>query len=178
MNSSTFGKGILVGKLTPSEVVKNVYDVTPEWLGARGLLGVAFDLDDTLVPHGMEEPDEKLIALFQNYKLSGIRAAILSNNSEDRVKPFADKLGAMWSANAMKPLKKGFHQMLLELGLPPGKVAFVGDQVFTDILGANRAGLYSVAVEMEPHVRSRSALTRFKRLIEKPFRSRWRRGGS
>ena len=103
-------------------------------------------------------------------KSVGIKLLIVSNNKAERVTPFAETLGLHFVPNGAKPLPKGFKQAIAELraeGIPKNRIAAVGDQIFTDILGANLAGIRSVFVY--PIEFETSLPFRFKRTIEKPL---------
>lgn len=112
----------------------------------RGIRGVIFDVDNTLVPHGAPA-DERSIALFSHLKQLGIGTLLLSNNKEPRVKSFSDAVGSRYIYKAGKPSVKSYRRAMDMLGTGPDTTLFVGDQLFTDVWGANRAGIRSYLVK-------------------------------
>uniref|UniRef100_A0A7C6E2U9 YqeG family HAD IIIA-type phosphatase n=1 Tax=Thermus tengchongensis TaxID=1214928 RepID=A0A7C6E2U9_9DEIN len=152
--------------LFPRAVLPSLLHLTPEWLRARGLKGVILDLDNTLLPYGEEE-----IPSDHRTWLEGLKAEMpvypLSNALPERFARVQKALGLPGHAPALKPWL-GFRKALRALELPPSQVAVVGDQIFTDVLGGNLVGAYTVLV---PPLREREFFyTRFIRMLETPFR--------
>lgn len=133
----------------PDSYERSLYSL-PEgyWdsLKEKGIRAVIFDIDNTLVPHGAPADlrSEKLFSLLRE---RGLDTMILSNNNEGRVKPFAEKVKTRYICKAGKPSRKGYLKACELLKLTPSQAIFAGDQIFTDILGAKRAGLKSLLVE-------------------------------
>jgi len=151
-----------------------VEEITPAWLAERGLRGVIADLDNTLVPYGVEPPPPPDLAAWKRaLDEAGVGLAIVSNARPGRTRRWSAALGVRGRALAGKPLPFAIRAAARELGLPPEQVAVVGDQLFTDVLGANLAGGYAVLVEpIEPgrglpHTRWVRGLER--RLLERHF---------
>ena len=141
-------------------------------LWEKGLRGLLFDLDNTLTPwHGMEI-DADTLAWFQTLREKGFKACIVSNGDRKRVQPIGDMLGLPALFRARKPRRKALLAACAMLELPPQAVAMVGDQLYTDILGANRAGLTTILTEII-HPRefwgTRHISRRMERLAEKLF---------
>ena len=105
-----------------------------------------FDIDNTLVPHGAPA-DEGAIRFFCHLRELGIGYCVISNNQLDRVKPFADAVGAMFIENAHKPSVRNYKKAMEMLGCTPQNAIFIGDQIFTDIYGAKRAGMKTILVK-------------------------------
>ena len=116
-----------------------------EWK-EKGYKGVIFDVDNTLVPHGADA-DARSIALFQRLKELGFNTMLLSNNKEPRVKRFNEKIGSQYIYKAGKPGLKNYRKAMELMGTTPENTLFVGDQLFTDVWGAKRAGIYSILVK-------------------------------
>ncbi len=153
--------------LRPKAVLPGLTHLTPGFLRARGLKGVILDLDNTLLPYEAEEVPEDVLAWLQELKEAGIPVYLLSNARPCRFRRIQAALGLPGHAPAFKPWF-GFRKAIRALGLNPGEVAVVGDQVFTDVLGGNLAGGYTVLV---PPLADREFFyTRFIRLLEAPFR--------
>lgn len=132
-----------------------------EALAAGGFRGVIFDIDNTLSVHGGPPPKETL-RLFERLRTLGLAACLLSNNKEPRVRPFAEAAGVPFIAKAGKPSVKGYQQAMALMGTGADDTVFVGDQLFTDVFGARRAGLYSILVEpIDPHEEIQIVLKRY-----------------
>ena len=124
-------------------------------------------MDNTLTTHNNPNPPQSSLDWLDKMKKSGIKMMIVSNNSAERVTPFAKALGLHFVPNGRKPLTFGYTQAIKEMGIHKKSIAAVGDQIFTDILGSNLKGIRSLFVfPIEPET---SLPFRFKRACEKPF---------
>jgi hypothetical protein len=131
----------------PKEQVQSILELTPEWAEARGIAGIIFDLDNTLVPHGYEGVAEaEILAWLGILHEAGFMVRVVSNASRRRWGRWGEKLGLEGRAMAGKPWPRAFAKAMFSMGLPPKQVAVVGDQIFTDILGGNLMGAYTVWV--------------------------------
>ena len=133
-------------KLLPDVTVKNVHMLDREFYEKNNIKGAIFDIDNTLVAHTEPTPPEDVLDYFEDLKNWGIKYAIVSNNSHERVHSFCKDLGVPYYSKALKPRKKYLKKTLGELGLKKEECALVGDQLFTDIFGGNRMGFLSVLV--------------------------------
>jgi HAD superfamily phosphatase (TIGR01668 family) len=141
-------------------MVDSVTHVTPDQLRERGIEGVILDLDNTLVLWRKEEMTEEVVAWLQMLKDAGLKLCILSNSIlSRRSERIAERLGCPNVRQARKPGKSGFRRAMEAMGTTPANTAIIGDQMFTDILGGNRTGLYTVMVK--PIHKSEFAYTRF-----------------
>ncbi len=131
--------------LFPKYYYKSAYSVPYRELYEKGKRAVLFDIDNTLVPHGAEA-DERAKMLIRNLKNIGYKICFISNNKEKRVADFNRELGCTYIYKAGKPEKKGYLSALSVLNAKPQNALFVGDQIFTDIWGANRAKIDSYLV--------------------------------
>ena len=153
--------------LYPDQMTDSVYQMDWEKL-ALTYQGVIFDIDNTLVPHGAPA-DAKACELFERIHALGMKTVLVSNNGEARVRPFADKVKSAYLCKAGKPKKEGYEKAVQMMGISAKQTLFVGDQIFTDIWGANRAGLDTVLAE--PIDKSTDEIQIVvKRWLEKPFR--------
>ena len=149
----------------PDEWLDSAYDIPYEQFYQKGMRGIIFDIDNTLVPHGAPA-DERAIALFERLRRIGFCYCLLSNNQIDRVAPFADAIQAKYIENAHKPSVKNYRKAMKILGTDTGNTIFVGDQLFTDIWGANRLGIQTILVRpINPKEEIQIVL---KRYLEKP----------
>lgn len=131
----------------PNEWVDSTYMIPWEEWFCRGKRGVMFDVDNTLVPHDAPA-DKKAIDLFARLRKIGFRTCLLSNNREPRVKKFAQKVGGTpYIFKSHKPWPKNYRKAMELMGTDAETTLFVGDQLFTDVWGANLAGVYSILVK-------------------------------
>ena len=152
----------------PGAYEKNAYRIDYRNYYGRGYRGLIFDIDNTLV--GDNAPaDERSRSLVDGLKALGYRVMIVSNNCEERVKTFADALGASYVFKADKPSKKGYLEAAQKMGCKRDEVLVIGDQLFTDIWGANRSGMHSVLVG-KIHFKERPHIY-LKRLLELPIKA-------
>lgn len=130
----------------PKEYFDSTYSIDFERYYKMGYRAVIFDVDNTLVEHDAPA-DERATALIKGLMEMGYRVCFLSNNDEERVKTFNENLGANYIYKAGKPLAKGYNKAMETMGSDRKNTLFVGDQIFTDVWGANNAGIRSVLVQ-------------------------------
>lgn len=135
----------LLQNFYPNEYRKSTYGLNFEKYYQEGYKGILFDIDNTLVPHGAPA-DIHAISLFRNLKTIGFKTCLISNNKDYRVKPFADAVGAEYICNAHKPSRKSYKKAFGLMNTTKENTLFVGDQIFTDVYGANRVKMYTILV--------------------------------
>lgn len=155
------------GLFYPDILFPHIYEITPAFLQEQKVKGLILDLDNTIAPYEVAEPDRKMAGWFYAMKTAGIKMAFVSNNKGDRVKIFNRTLGLPLFAGAKKPFTKGVHQALAALEITPQEAAGLGDQIFTDCLACHRAGLRFYLVP--PIKDKKTPFFRCKRFLEKPF---------
>lgn len=161
----------MIGRwLTPSRQVAAVTDLDPQALRAAGVRGVILDLDNTLIAWGAGAPSAEVLAWVSGLAAHALVACILSNGFSARVAKAGALLGVPVVATAGKPGPWGFRRAMAVMGTAPRETALVGDQLFTDVLGGNLLGLYTVLVE--PLSTREFVTTRVVRRIERFFRRR------
>jgi HAD superfamily phosphatase (TIGR01668 family) len=133
---------MLLDRFYPDCEADSAYNLPYEKLYELGYRGVLFDIDNTLVPHGAPAT-KKAVALFERLREIGFDTTLISNNKEARVKPFADAVGSKYLYKAGKPSRKGYEKAMRLMRTTPGTTIFVGDQLFTDVWGAKRSGIFS-----------------------------------
>lgn len=136
---------MLFKNLYPTEYYESSYVIDYERLYEEGYRCVIYDIDNTLVEHGAPA-DERALALMERLKSIGMKITFLSNNKEPRVKMFNEQIGANYIFKAGKPSTKNYLKAVEDMGCSKEQALFVGDQLFTDIWGANRAGIRSALV--------------------------------
>ena len=124
----------------PNEYLDSAYQIDFSRLFQEGYRGVIFDVDNTLVPHGAPA-DDRVKKLFAQLKELGYQCCLLSNNKEPRVKTFNDEVQVQYIFKAGKPKVSGYERAMELMGTKRENTLFVGDQIFTDVYGANRAGI-------------------------------------
>lgn len=127
----------------PDEYLDSAYEIEFDRLYEEGYRGIIFDVDNTLVPHGAPA-DERARSLFAHLKEIGYQCCLLSNNKEPRVKLFNDVVKVQYIFKAAKPKVSGYRQAMELMGTDKDNTLFVGDQIFTDVYGANRAGIRTI----------------------------------
>ena len=133
-------------KFFPDEYLGSTYKIPFEKLYEQGYRGVIFDIDNTLVPHGAPA-DERAKRLFQRLREIGFESCLLSNNQKKRVEMFNQEIQTHYIYNALKPARKNYLHAMEIMGTDQANTLFVGDQLFTDVWGANRAGIMSILVK-------------------------------
>ena len=130
----------------PKYYVSSAYVVPYETLYRRGIRGVIFDVDNTLVPHDAPA-DDRARKLFETFHDMGMETSLLSNNKEPRVAAFAGEVRTKYIYKGGKPSVKGYRRAMKLMGTRRETTVFVGDQIFTDVWGANRTGIRSIMLE-------------------------------
>ena len=160
--------------MTPTFLADSIWCIDLEALVQRGIRGIILDLDNTIVDWNGSWLRPEVVEWVHAARARGLRLCLVSNALRGgRVKRVAEELGICAVLRAGKPLPRAFRRGMQALGTEPSSPCAIGDQVFTDIIGATRLGLTSVLVRpLSP----REALhTRLIRLVERPLRKRWRR---
>lgn len=149
----------------PNLMLNNVTDINLDLLKDKGIKGIILDVDNTLTMHNSQTVQQIVLDWLENMKQNGIKLTIVSNNSKKRIKPFANKIGLEYISFGCKPLTKGLTQAIRKMGLKNKEVAIVGDQIYTDIVGGNLKGLFTILVV--PFELENTFLFKFKRRLEK-----------
>ena len=148
----------------PTWMVNTIYSITVEELKENGIHAVLIDLDNTLIAWNELEATQDSINWMKQMKAAGIPVMILSNNSDERIKKVAERLDVEYVSRSWKPTKRAFKIAEKRLQMPVGEMVMVGDQLITDIFGANRYGLRSILVK--PVLASDAKITTFNRFLE------------
>lgn len=131
----------------PTYWVRNVLSIDEAFLHENGIEGLILDLDNTLSMHGNPAAEEGIPEWLDSMRELGIKMTVVSNNTKKRVSPLAAKLGLDFISSGAKPLTFGINKAAKSLGIPKSKLAVVGDQIFTDIMGGNFAKIPTILVE-------------------------------
>lgn len=130
----------------PKECADSSYVIDYKGLYKKGYRGLIFDIDNTLVEHDAPAND-KAIQLMNKLKEIGFQVCLLSNNDEERVLLFNKDVNVHYIYNAHKPNAKNYNEAMKLMGTNKSNTVFIGDQLFTDVFGANRAGLMNFFVK-------------------------------
>lgn len=158
--------------LYPDLGVESVLQIHPAMLAEKGIRGLIIDIDNTIVEWGKDILKPEVLDWFQSVRAEGIQICIVSNNSWKRVENLAGILGVPAFCQARKPSRKAFRKAVSLMGTEIKETAVIGDQVFTDILGGNRLGLFTILVA--PMSRREFLGTRLVRFLEKFVRAKVR----
>lgn len=150
--------------LHPDLYVDSLLDIPLEQLKDKNIKAFILDLDNTITEWNSNHIREEIGAWFTAITDQGFQACILSNNGQERVVRVAESLGIPFICRAQKPRRGAFHQAVSLMGVKAEETAVVGDQIFTDVLGGNRAGLYTILVV--PIARREFVGTKFSRAME------------
>ena len=130
----------------PYEYIDSVFSIDYQKLYNLGFRGLIFDIDNTLVHHG-DDSTEEVDNLFKMIQNIGFQTCILSNNNEKRVKSFLTNIDSLYICNAEKPHTTNYIKAIKLMNLQKDNTIFIGDQIFTDILGANKSGIANILVK-------------------------------
>ncbi len=149
----------------PDLILDSIYHIELESLHKNQIKGLIIDIDNTLVAWDIKEADELSMQWIKRMKENGIRVCLVSNNTRDRVIKFNEQLQLFAVHSANKPTKRPFLKALKHLETHPSQTAVIGDQIFTDVWGANRLNMFSILVT--PISPKEFPLIRIKRFFEK-----------
>ena len=150
----------------PNLITEKLTDLTPEWLTSRNIRLLMLDFDNTIVPYTTNLPTGEVEAWIAMMRASSVRLCVVSNSKRDRVKRFCEAYGLPCITHARKPFSKGISECLNRFELSPSVCALVGDQIFTDTLGANCAGLTSILVKA---IDNHNVWLKVRHVLELPF---------
>jgi len=151
----------------PDDYQKTVFDIDLCGLHAQGIKLLLIDLDNTLIPYDVSEPDQKTIDLFAKIREMGLHISIISNNHEPRVKHFSAFVDCPYVFGAKKPFAFGFRRACKIAGIAdPKAVCVIGDQFMTDVWGGKRLGYRVVVVDALKRT-SEKWFTKINRKLEK-----------
>ncbi len=150
--------------LCPKEITASVTHLDLEALWRRGIRGFLMDLDNTLVGWDSDQLTEEFQQWIKRVQEDGFKLCLVSNGIPSRVQRFAAEMGIPAVVRAFKPRRRPFYKAMQRLDLTKSQVAMIGDQVFTDVFGANRIGIYTILIN--PLSVKELKSTRFVRKIE------------
>ena len=153
--------------LLPKLMAEKTTDITPELLRKHHIRLLMLDFDNTIVPYTTTVPTEEMEAWLKTMnELEDIQLCIVSNSHNDRVPKFCRERGIDVITHARKPFPKGINECLAKYGIPAGEAALIGDQIYTDTLGGNNAGITSILVEA---IDNHNFWLKARHVLELPF---------
>lgn len=153
--------------LLPRIITDKTMDITPELLRTRNIRLLMLDFDNTIVPYTTTVPAPEMESWLRDMnKLEDIRLCVVSNSHNDRVPRFCRERGLDVITHAQKPFPKGINECLARYGIPASEAALVGDQIYTDTLGANSAGVTSILVKA---IHNHNFWLKARHVLELPF---------
>ena len=160
-------------KAFPKMYLKKVQEIKFEMVKQNGILGIILDVDNTLIDYYRNMP-EGVAQWCKSLKQKGSQFCIASNsNQKEKVEMVAKSLEIPYIYFAKKPLKSGLKKAAKIMNIEPTKIAVVGDQIFTDVLGANRMGMFSILVD--PIEEKDIWITKLKRPIEEYIKKQYQK---
>lgn len=152
--------------LLPRVLARSLTELTPRLLEERGIRLLMLDFDNTIVPYTTDVPTGEMISWLRDMRKSSIQLCVVSNSRKDRVRWFCEKYGLDCITHARKPFQKGIRECLAKYGIPPFQAALAGDQIYTDTLGANRAGVMPILVRA---IDNHNFWLKARHVLELPF---------
>lgn len=159
-----------MGLFLPEYRFQKLSEITPAFLTSQGVRFLFMDIDNTVEPYENPRPTEGALAWFSEMESAGVGVVFISNNKEERVALFNERLGYPYYARAGKPFPRFIKRAMREIGAGKEDSLFIGDQIFTDVLGGHLAGMKAALL---PPIKDKTDLfTRAKRRLEKPILKR------
>lgn len=155
----------MIDRFVPDVYAQSIYRIDYEKLKKKGIKCIIFDLDNTISPVDVSVPPKDAIDLMFKLKEMGFKLILMSNSGKKRVEPFRNGLEIDSCANARKPCKKNYSKIVSIYRFNPEEIACVGDQLLTDIMGANKMGMTSILIN--PISKKDRFVTLPNRVIEK-----------
>ena len=152
--------------LLPRFMIPQLTDVTLDFLEEHGIRLLMLDFDNTIVPYTTSIPAEQMQQWLKMMASSSISVCVVSNSKKDRVRKFCDEYGISCITHAKKPFTKGIKAALSRFSVPADAAALVGDQIFTDTLGGNCAGVSTILVKA---IDNHNFWLKARHVLEKPF---------
>ena len=157
----------------PTLLKNRITDLSTEELQSMGVKAVLLDVDNTLTRHHSQELPAAVDAWLKDVQEVGIRCMLVSNSKQPRIDPFAARIGLPYIHTAVKPFPFGFRRAVKTLGVPKNECLAIGDQTFTDVLGARLCGIR--VTQLIPIEEETGWSFRVRRRLEKGVLARYRK---
>lgn len=150
----------------PNIMLNALTDITVEMLRQKGIRLLMLDFDNTIVPYTTSVPTQQMIEWISVMKESDVHICVVSNSRKERVKLFCDKYGIPCIIHAKKPFSKGILECLEQFDVPACEAAIAGDQIYTDTLGGNWCGLFTILIKA---IDNHNVWLKLRHVAELPF---------
>lgn len=150
----------------PAVMTDAITDILPSWLKKQNIRLLMLDFDNTIVPYTTSVPTKQVCAWLEMMRACDITVCVVSNSHNDRVPAFCREYGLDCITHAKKPFSKGIKECLAKYDIPASQAALVGDQIFTDTLGANGCGVKAILVKA---IDNHNFWLKARHVLEKPF---------
>ncbi len=161
--------------LIPDIYAQSIYTIDYKKLKEKGIKCLLFDLDNTITQTYVKTPSKEIINKFEEIEELGFKVIILSNALKSRLKPFKEILNVDTSALSCKPLSFKYKKIMMMYNYDEKDIAAIGDQLYTDIKGANKLNITSILVN--PLSKRESILTKYNRIKENKLFNKWEKQG-
>lgn len=152
--------------LLPTWTCPSVDRISPDMLKSKGIKLVMLDFDNTIVPYTTCVPAPEVVRWLEEMRTSGLTLCVVSNSHNSRVPDFCTHYGIDCITHASKPSSKGIDQCLRRYGMSREQAVLIGDQIYTDTLGGNRAGVRTVLVRS---IHNHNFWLKLRHVAEMPF---------
>ena len=149
----------------PDYIFPRLTDLSPAFLQQRGISLLLMDFDNTMLPYTTNVPSQELLGWLEGMKAAGITLCIVSNSRKARVPAFSETYGVACVTRAAKPDTRGIREAMERFGAKQSETALVGDQIYTDVLGAKRAGVTALIVKS---IHNHTIWLKLRHLLEVP----------
>ena len=150
----------------PRWITPRITDISPAFLQSQGITLLMLDFDNTIVPYTTSTPTAEMTRWLEKMQASPVRLCVVSNSHKDRVRIFCEKYHITCITHAKKPFSKGIQACLKQFNADSGECALAGDQIFTDTLGANLAGVTPILVKA---IHNHTIWLKLRHIAELPF---------
>lgn len=149
----------------PDMCFNSIFDIGPDFLKDKNIHNIIVDIDNTLSCWGSKEPEPNVCDWIDKTRKKGFKICILSNSSNKRIKRYCSNIDVLYVKNVRKPFKSSFMKAMKLMDSNSYNTCVIGDQIFTDIIGGNNCGLYTILVL--PIDKKEFVFTRLMRKLEK-----------
>ena len=150
----------------PDSIFQTITQIRPAFLREHGVRLLLMDFDNTMLPYTTDRPEQPLLDWIAGMQDAGITLCIVSNSHKQRVPHFSQQYHVPCVTHAAKPGTRGIREAMARYGAAPQQTALVGDQIYTDVLGAKRAGITAIAVRS---IHNHTVWLKLRHLLELPF---------
>ncbi len=150
----------------PKRIYNSLTCISPDALYGQGIRLLMLDFDNTIIPYTTNDPTEEMRLWLEKAKTSKVQICVVSNSKNGRVVEFCEKYDIPYITQAKKPGTKGIKACMNRYGRKPKECALVGDQIYTDVLGANCASITSILI---PAIHNHNFWLKLRHVLEQPW---------